>query len=175
MTCLKAILVFAWMGWILLPAGSTLAQGPPSPGDMPEHREERERVRENIETLHMWKLLEALDLTSDQSARFLPALKDFQEAKKTFEDRRRELLRQLEADLESKGNEGDLKEALTNLENNRKEFQLEMDKLFERSRAILTLEQQAKFFLFEDKFERRMKETIEQMRGKHPSEEEFHR
>ena len=144
------------------------ALGPPPYGDSSERGENREKIRENIETFRMWKLLEALDLTSEQSTQFLPVLKDFQNAKRNFEDKKRSLLQELEANLQSSKEDKRLKETLAELENNRKQFQMELDKFLEKTKATLTLEQQAKLLLFEEKFERKMRETIEQIRGRHP-------
>ena len=173
MTSLKKNMILIWLLLSFVLSPRIFAQGPPVRGDRPERWEERERIRENIETLRMWKLLEALDLTSEQSTQFLPALKDFQNAKKRFEEKRRELLRELEITLESKKEEKKLKETLMSLEENRKQFQMGLERFLEKAKATLTLEQQAKLLLFEEKFEKRMRETIKQMRGKHSLEEKF--
>lgn len=173
---MKKILLVGGMILILLPAGGVFAQGhPPSSDERSDQREEREKIRENIETLRMWKLLEVLDLTSEQSDKFLPVLKDFQKARRNFEDQRRDLLRQLETTLQSASDEKKLKEILANLENNREQFQTELDKYMDQSKAILTIEQQARLALFEDQFERKMMETIEQIRGEHSQRKEFER
>lgn len=152
----------------LLFPGEILAQRP-FPGGPRERPAERQRIRENIETLRMWKLLEALDLSSEQSTRFLAVLKDLQDAKKAFEERRREHLSELEAALESeKKDEKKLREALDGLESARKQFQIDLENFMERSKAMLTLEQRARMHLFEERFERRLKETIHRMREKGP-------
>jgi Spy/CpxP family protein refolding chaperone len=172
---LKKILILICLSWALVSVKGIFAQGPPTSGDSQDRWEQREKIRENIQTLRTWKLLEVLDLTSEQSTKFMPALKDFQDAKKRFEDTRRELLKELETSLESKKDEKKLTETLSTLENNKKEYQMEQDKFLEKIKAILSLEQQAKLLLFEEKFEKRMRETIEQMRGKHSSGEKFER
>ncbi|KPL01276.1 MAG: hypothetical protein AMJ91_00515 [candidate division Zixibacteria bacterium SM23_73_3] len=164
---LKKTQIFILLSFLLLPALTIFAQGQPPPsGDRPGHMREREKIRENIETLHMYQLLEVLALSSDQSIQFLPALKDFQNAKRRFQDKRTELLRELEFALESEKGEQKLKEILAGLENARKKFQIELEKFLAKTKATLTLEQQAKLRLFEEKFERRLKETIQQIRGK---------
>jgi len=174
---MKKILLLAGMILILLPAGGVFAQGhPPSADERSDRGEEREKIRENIETLRMWKLLEALDLTSEQSDKFLPVLKDFQKARRNFEDQRRDLLKQLETALQSAPEDKQLKEILADLENNREQFQTELDRYMNQSKTILTIEQQAKLALFEDQFERKMRETIEQIRGgEHSQRKEFER
>ncbi len=168
MMSIKRALIPIILILFLTPAGLVFAQGPPPSADeRPDRREEREKIRENIETLRVWKLIEALNLTQDQSTRFLPALKEFQTARKGFEDRRRELLGELDTTLNTGSNENKLKEILTKLENNRKQFQAASESYLDKAKSILTVEQQAQLFLFEDKFERRIRETIEQIRGGH--------
>lgn len=140
---------------------------PPYSDDPGKHSGERERIRENIETLRMWKLLDALDLTSEQSTEFLPILKEFQDAKRRFGDARREFLKQMESALDSQEvNQGKLEESITGLDNARKRFHQEMEQFLSKSREILTLKQQARLLLFEEKFERRLKESIQEMRRK---------
>ncbi|MBC8205325.1 hypothetical protein ISS30_05635 [bacterium] len=45
--------------------------GPPPPPDAPE-------VQERIRTMHMWKLTETLDMTAEQSDKFLPLYREFE-------------------------------------------------------------------------------------------------
>jgi Spy/CpxP family protein refolding chaperone len=169
MMSMKRILIPIVLILFLAPTGMVFAQGPPSSADdRSSRREEREKIRENIETLRMWKLLEALNLTAEQSTQFLPVLKEFQTAKRSFEDSRRDLLEELETALETSPNEEKLKEILTKMENNRKQFLAESESYLEKAKSILSIEQQAQLFLFEEKFERRIRETIEQIRGGHP-------
>jgi Spy/CpxP family protein refolding chaperone len=115
----------------------------------------------------MYKLLEALDLTSEQSTEFLPALKEFQDAKRRFFDDRRAYLKELEDALESEEiNEKKLEQTLAALENTREEFQREFESFLEKARSSLTLKQRARLQLFEERFERRLRESIRQIRGK---------
>ena len=152
------LFIFASFGW---------AQPPYAP-DSEIPRQEKERIRENIETLRMWKLIDALNLTSDQSTSFLPVLKELQDAKRKFHDAREELIRKLESGLESEQpDEKSLKADLLALENARKQFQSQLDNFFAKSSEILTLKQQVKLLIFEERFERRLREGIEQMRGGH--------
>ncbi len=160
--------ILVWLSLILALGLSTSVRGqPPPPPDSESRFEERERIRENIETLRMWKLLEALDLTSEQSMQFLPLLKEFQDAKRKFRDSRRELFRELESALQAeKTDEKKLGENLMMLEDARKIFQGDMDRFYVESKEILTVKQQAKLLLFEERFEKRLKESIEHMRGR---------
>jgi Spy/CpxP family protein refolding chaperone len=168
MISMKGKLIPVVLILLLTPAGLVFSQGPSSSTDeRPGRREDREKIRENIETLRVWKLLETLNLSEEQSTKFLPALKEFQTAKKNFEDRRRDLLEELETTLNAGPNDEKLKEILGKLEDNRRQFQTATDSYLEKAKSILTIEQQAQLFLFEDKFEKRIRETIEQIRGGH--------
>ncbi|MGB7063415.1 MAG: periplasmic heavy metal sensor [Candidatus Zixiibacteriota bacterium] len=160
--------ILIWLSLALLAPAGLFAQGPPHhPGDRPGHMGERKKIRENIETLRMYKLLEALDLSSEQSAEFLPALTEFQDAKRRFGDRRRDLLRELEAALESKEiGENKLEQTLAALESAREEFQAEFVKFLEKARTMLTVQQRARLHLFEERFERRLRESIRQIRDR---------
>jgi Spy/CpxP family protein refolding chaperone len=163
----KSILVI-FFSLILLPGRGILAQDQtPHPGEPPESQEEKEKIRENIETLRMWKLLEALDLSSEQSMQFLPLMKQFQDARKRFEEKRKQYLTELEKALESEEkDEKKIKENLDALEKARNDFHQEMNEFFEQTKSILTLEQRARMHLFEERFERRLKDTIHRMRHK---------
>ncbi len=154
---------------IFLPLNRLAAQGPPPPfGDRSVHPEERERIRENIETLRMWRLLEALDLSSEQSIQFLPALKEFQDARRRFQEKKGDILGELEKILKSEDNQKKLKGTLIAFENAHREFQSAQEKFLQKTKDLLTLEQQARLLLFQEKFEQRLKETIRQIRGEGP-------
>lgn len=169
MNKMKTISNLAWtLLFLLFVLASFSWAQPPSPPDSDIPQQEKEKVRENIETLRMWKLIDALDLTSDQSTSFLPVLKELQDAKRNFHDTREELIRKLESAVESEQlDEKTLKADLLALENARKQFQSQLDDFFIKSSQILTLKQQVKLLIFEERFERRLREGIEQMRGGH--------
>lgn len=165
---LRSAVMLISLSLALLAPESLFAQGPPHhPGGQPSSTAERRKIRENIETLRMYKLLEALDLTSEQSTEFLPALKEFQDAKRKFRDDREVFLRHLEEALESeKTDEKKLEQTLAALEKVREEFQAEFVSFMTKARATLTLKQRAKLQLFEERFEKRLRDSIRRMRGK---------
>src|SRR5512138_2298992 len=83
-------------------AASVLAQPPmPSgrrrPGMGPEGGPGRERLRERIETMKIWKLTEAVGLTSEQSEKFFPLYNKHQKAMEKIEDSRLDLIDRLES------------------------------------------------------------------------------
>ena len=159
----KFIEVFFFVLIFSLTAQAVQAQRPPA-RPFPEEGK-RERLREEIETMKMWKMLEVLDLTDEQSNDFLPAWRELQKAQKDFRERREELLKSLEAVLgEEKPDEGKIRNILGQLEKERSRFDEVQQRFRQKAKEVLTLEQQAKLLLFEDRFEKRMMEIIRQYR-----------
>jgi len=123
----------------------------------------RERIRQRIETLRMWELTRALDLDEATAAKLFPLLNRY--AKK-----RQELEKGIQADLSG------LREALKNRDQER--IRELLDQLEDRHRAlqqlndeeraelkkVLTLEQQAQYILFQQRFNREIRRLINEAR-----------
>lgn len=150
---------------LLLTAQTLKAQGPRG-GPLTEDK--RKEIREEIETLKMWKMLEVLDLSSKQSDEFLPAWRELRESHSNFREKREELFRELEAALgeEQKIRDRRIREVLTQLAKERARLEEAQQRYRAKTERILTLEQQAKLLLFEERFEGRMMEMIRKYRGK---------
>ena len=159
-------LVVLFLTFSFLLFGKTLfAQEPPG-HPFPE-KGKRERVKEEIETMKMWKMLEALDLSQEQSDKFLPIWRELQKAQKVFRERRENLFRMLEmALMEEKAKEVKIKDILFQLEKERIFLDEVQSRFREKAKEILTIEQQAKLLLFEERFEKRMMDIIRQYREK---------
>ena len=131
----------------------------------------KERMRERIETLRLWKMIEFLDLSSEQSDEFLPLLHEFQKAQKELEMVKRQLFKELEEELELKEpDEKNLQQILLGLEENKAELERERRKFLTSSKKALTAVQEAKLILFEHKFEKQLRDTIRKFRmqsGRH--------
>jgi Spy/CpxP family protein refolding chaperone len=150
---------------LLLTAQTLKAQGPMGG---PLAQDKRKEVREEIETLKMWKMLEVLDLSSKQSDEFLPAWRELHESQSDFREKREKLFRELEAVLgeEQKTRERGIREVLTQLDKERSRLEEAQQRYRAKTEGILTLEQQAKLLLFEERFEGRMMEMIRKYRGR---------
>ncbi len=150
----------------LFPEGIPFAEVPPFPEDSPEPStppDKPEKMKEKVESLRVWKLLETLDLSEEQANSFLPAYREFQKSEENYNQNRRELLDQLQQSLESKDQKkiseivGKLKQNRLQVEQNRVQFLARIDKM-------LSPEQQAKFLLFQNRFEGRMRAEIMELR-----------
>jgi len=160
---LKLSGMFFFVFIFLLTAQTVHAQRPPA-HPFPEEGK-RTRLREDIETMKMWKMLEVLDLSQEQSDKFLPAWREMQKAQKDFREKREDLLKSLEAVLgEEKPDEGKIRDILGQLEKERSQLEEVQQRFKQKAQEVLTLEQQAKLMIFEDRFEKKMMEIIRQYR-----------
>ena len=140
---------------MVLPLGST-PWGQPEEPPVPPPRQEV-RVRERIKMLRTWRLIEALDLTEEQSEEFFPLLKGF--------DRRQEELKERKADLALKlgriaasesSTEKELGEAIEAYRETDAKLREECDRFYDEVADVLTLRQQARLLVFEERFRERL-------------------
>ncbi len=125
----------------------------------------RKRVREQIETIRMWKLTEALNLSQEQSMRFFPLFNQWERERHQLDLERDRLLDELKLVLKrERPKEKEIRTLLERLEENRvrrgegqKDFWLQASK-------ILTLRQRAEYLIFQRDFERRIREIIKGIR-----------
>ena len=134
----------------------------------PEKEAERlkaeQKIRERIEMLRMWKLLEALDLSTEQSEIFLPILNDFRKEQKELEKAKRESLKMLKEEISKEEmDHRKIEKILNDLEENRVLFEKKRENFLSAAKEVLSLEQQAKLVLFEERFAEHIKEMIKRV------------
>lgn len=138
------------------------AQGlaePPGYLDKPPTKEQKDRVRQRIETLKMWKLTKALDLDETNSAKIFPILNRYDKQRDALHQELRAGMRALRQSLrENKTDE--LKNTLNMLEENHKALQSIDEEEWAEMKKVLTIEQQAKFVLFRQEFDREVRKII---------------
>lgn len=131
--------------------------------DRPPSREQMEKVRKKIETMRMWKLTSALDLDEKSSAQLFPVLNKYDRKRAESEAAVRDSIRELRDSLREK-NEARLKVILERLEQGHKGIQRINDEERAELRKLLTVEQQARFVLFQQEFNRDVRELIGESR-----------
>jgi Spy/CpxP family protein refolding chaperone len=153
---LKYLIIFI----SLLMASQVFAQ--PGPGGGPEMRE---RMKERIKTIKIWKLTEEVNLTSEQSEKFFPVYNEFQNSMMELEKKRFELLKELDelADLSDVADQK-LIEKINNIESINEDDKKLKSKFLNDISSILSVRQQAKLLIFEEHFKRRMQEMIQDVR-----------
>ena len=157
----KTCLIILTAGMLIYSVQTLFAQPRPGP-------EKREMVRERIETLRVWKMIEFLDLTQEQSDQFLPLLREFQKTQEELDMAKKELFQNLKNELESdEPDEEKIKNMLTQLEKNKEAEEKARKDFLTSSGKTLTTIQEARLVLFDHIFERKMKETLRNLRMKH--------
>lgn len=144
------------------------AQGfaePPDYRDEPTKKEQRDRVRKRMETLKMWKLTKALDIDETTSAKLFPILNSYDKRKAEVHQNLREGMRELRKSLEENRTD-QLKNTLAMLEENNKTLQSINEEEWAEMKKILTIEQQAKFVLFRQEFDKEVRKIISDSKGK---------
>ncbi|MBI5043117.1 MAG: hypothetical protein HZC10_04660 [Nitrospirae bacterium] len=143
-------------------AANSMAE-PPEDFDRPPSKEQMEKIRERIETLRMWRLTEAINLDEKSSAKLFPLLKKFDKKRAEVENAQREGMRELRQLLKEK-RETQLKGLLERLEKSHKELQKLKEEEWVELKNILTIEQQAKFIIFQQEFDRDIRKIIAEAR-----------
>lgn len=128
-------------------------------------KEQKEKVRQRIETLRMWKLTKDLDLDEKTSGQLFPLLNRYDKRRAEMENAMQENMNALRESLREK-REGQLRGILDRLEQNHKGMQSLRDSEWDEMKKILTIEQQAKYVIFLQEFDREMRRIIREARGR---------
>ena len=122
---------------------------------------------ERIERLRLERLHEALGLTDEQTETLRRQMERSHEAMRASFDRQREAMEALERSLASRPpDEGALRRALAEVESARVAMEREREQHMAELSRTLTLEQRAKFLLFNRHFDSRLRELVDQHRGR---------
>lgn len=123
--------------------------------------------REIIEKVRIYKLTEALDLTEEQTTKFFPHLKEMRKTEQEFQKQRLELIQKLRDLLKNNAQEQEIVNVLNKFQEIHKKRITAQMKEIEDLRQILTPVQQAKFMIFQEDFEREIRELIREVRKGH--------
>jgi hypothetical protein len=142
---------------VLLILGSLIAQ---------ENRADDPRAI--IEKIRIYRLTKELDLTTDQAIEFFPKLNELQKIDKDFRTRQKEILDNLKAMIHDDAEQKEIVESLSRYETIFKEkMERQLSKMGE-IRKLLTPVQQARYLIFQDEFEREIRNMIKEVRRLKP-------
>ncbi len=146
--------------------------GPPSGGFddgaeriAPPSEERREEIRKKMEAVRIWRLTEELKLDEKTSARFLPLLSSIEQRRREIIKQEMEAMQELRGVLDSRSpDEKRLKTALERLEKGQRDMAELREKELKAARDNLTIEQQARYIIFVQEFQREMLGMINRAR-----------
>ncbi len=182
MKTMKALTIAAFL---VLLAGSAFAQQRPMAGPMggqysgdetsadpgsdragPPSEERREAVRKKMEAVRIMRLTETLKLDEETAAKFIPLITSLEQKRRDLMGENQQTMRELREYLGAKNpDEKKLKSVMEKMEKNHQEVMKTREKEIEAAKGNLTVEQQAKYLLFEQDFMREMRGMITGARG----------
>lgn len=135
-------------------------------GDPKEMLRGMKKPKEMVETIRIWKLTELLNLSEDQSTRFFPKLKIMKQLRDEYEQKRMKAITEMEDMLHAeKKNDKMITDKLQEIEQYDIKFHADEAKMRKEIASILTPEQQAKFMLFQMRFEEDLRMAIHKAQG----------
>jgi Spy/CpxP family protein refolding chaperone len=138
----------------------------PAPGGGGPAAARREEVRNKIAAIRIWRLTDELKLDASTSAKTASILSAVDQQQRDLRRSQMEQLRQLRVLLKSRNpDDTKLKAAIDKLEQDHLAVQESRMKEFTSLRDILTVEQQARYILFQLKFMREMQGMISNARA----------
>lgn len=154
--------IVAGLLWVFGLASGAMAQSPAPPASKPPGVPEGRRL---VETIKIWKMTEALNLDEDQAAKLFPKLTQLEASRREFHRRQRILRDELAELIKQRPlREEEIKARLDQLDRTEVDFRVQEQAIRGGLRSVLSLEQQARFTLFEDRFETEMRRVILDLR-----------
>jgi len=130
-----------------------------------EENRARKKIRENINTLRLLRMTQALDLTEEQAAKIFPALNRIEKEKRGIQGEIGQKLKELRLVLaKEKSEDQEIENVIQELKGLRdalKSKDAELEKIVEEN---LTLVQRAKYLIFSVDFYRGLREKIDKAR-----------
>lgn len=180
MKTLRTFMLAAMVSMLAVPAlaQQDMPPGGPVPGAFDDEgdfdagpgrgvsEERREEIRKKIETVRIYRLTEELRLDPQTAGKLAALLGSVDQKRREHTRERMEGMRELHASLRTGSpDERKLKGLLDKLEKNRREMADLHDREMKGLKDLLTVEQQARYLLFQRQFLREMRGLIAGARG----------
>jgi len=132
----------------------------------PPSKEKREEVRKKVEAIRIYRLTEALKLDEKTSAQLASLLGTIDLQRRELMNQNMDAMKELRSSLKAPHpNESKLKPLLERLEKNHREMAELKEKELRGLKDILTVEQRARYVVFQREFTREMRGMIAGARG----------
>lgn len=146
---------------------------PPEPPDAPcppaepcPRNPEMEKERRMLEAIRVTRMTEALKLSEEQVAKFLPRLKRIEEHQRLLREDRARKLRQLADMLDKPEHQREIKVKLEELEKIDQEQTQKVRQMMKDLDTLLSVEQRARWRVFNERFDGEIREMVREIRKK---------
>jgi len=117
----------------------------------------RQQMMEKIETIKMWKLMDALNLNSETALKVFPVIKEMDQKKALLMQKKRSLMRQLRNLVNGKTAQGVKSDALASQIFDLNEQLCEIPReTYNKLKPVLTEKQLGQYLLFQQRFRREL-------------------
>ena len=121
----------------------------------------KEKTKERLQMIKMWRLTEVLKLDQDSAARFFALDNHFEETKNRIRKDMHEDVQRLRSIMrDSYPPERELRELVTRLKNRKKDLDEVSQRQINDEMNLLRLDQQAQYILFQIDFRREMEDIL---------------
>jgi hypothetical protein len=139
----------------------------PCPPDQPCPRDpEMEKERRMLEAIRVTRMTEALKLTDEQVAKFIPRLKKNEEQRRQLREERARMLKQLAEMLDKAERRRELKLKLEELDKLERDQMQKAIQTMKDLDTLLSTEQQARWRVFNERFDGEIREMVREIRKK---------
>ncbi len=139
---------------------------PPEDFKKPPSKEQIEKIKKRVETLKIWRLTKILDLDEETASRLFPLINKYDKRRFVIEQSMRKDMRKLRKSVDT-ASPDKLRDIIKRLEDNHRELQEINYAEKEELKDILPVRKFAKFIIFQQDFNREMKEIIAEVRKRH--------
>jgi Spy/CpxP family protein refolding chaperone len=140
------------------------AQQPPPFGG-PNEEMIPERARERVELLLKWKVIEVLNLDEEQSNKIFPLYTKLRQSRREYTMERMRIIQELKQLLVSDADKADIEKSLSQLDDFDRAFNESREEMLASLKANLTLEQWARYLIFEAEFPREIRNMMRDRGG----------
>jgi len=117
-----------------------------------------------IEKVKIYRLTQELDLTTEQAVRFFPKLNDLQKIERKFGEEKMRIIHGLKELLREHASDEKILEVVAKFEELQKDKLTRQIEKMKEIWQILTPVQRAKFLIFQEEFNREIREMIKQIK-----------
>jgi len=124
--------------------------------------------REIIEKVRIYRLTQELDLTTEQATKFFPRLNELRKIEQVFQKERMDIIFELKKMVKNNVPDNEIAKSISRYETVLEKKAEGQKKIIQEMKEVLTPTQQAKYLIFQEEFEREIRELIREVKKRHP-------